>query len=45
MAAYLPPDRFAGGVTNPLEAEQLYTNEFVPAGDEFIPPQTGPDKT
>jgi len=34
-----------GGVTSPLEAEQLYTNEFVPAGDEFIPPQTGPDKT
>jgi hypothetical protein len=33
-----------GGVTSPLEAEQLYTNEFVPAGDEFIPPQTGPDK-
>jgi NitT/TauT family transport system substrate-binding protein len=29
-----------GGVTSPLEAEQLYTNEFVPAGDEFIPPQT-----
>jgi NitT/TauT family transport system substrate-binding protein len=34
-----------GGVTSPLEAEQLYTNEFVPAGDEFIPPQTRPDKT
>jgi NitT/TauT family transport system substrate-binding protein len=34
-----------GGVTSPLEAEQLYTNEFVPAGDEFIPPQTGPEKT
>jgi NitT/TauT family transport system substrate-binding protein len=31
-----------GGVTGPLEAEQLYTNELVPAGDEFIPRQTGP---
>jgi NitT/TauT family transport system substrate-binding protein len=29
-----------GGVTAPLEAKQLYTNEFVPAGAEFIPPQT-----
>jgi NitT/TauT family transport system substrate-binding protein len=29
-----------GGVTVPLEPEQLYTNEFVPAGSEFIPPQT-----
>jgi NitT/TauT family transport system substrate-binding protein len=34
-----------GGVTSPLEAGQLYTNEFVPAGDEFIPSRTGPDKT
>jgi NitT/TauT family transport system substrate-binding protein len=32
-----------GGVTSPLQTEQLYTNEFVPAGDEFVPPQTGPN--
>ncbi len=32
-----------GGVTSPLEAEQLYTNAFVPTGDEFVPPQTGPN--
>jgi NitT/TauT family transport system substrate-binding protein len=30
-----------GGVTTPLEARQLYTNEFVPAGTEFVPPQRG----
>src|SRR5437764_3411966 len=29
-----------GGVTAPLESSQLYTNEFVPAGSEFVPPQT-----
>jgi NitT/TauT family transport system substrate-binding protein len=29
-----------GGVTVPLEASQLYTNEFVPTGSEFVPPQT-----
>jgi NitT/TauT family transport system substrate-binding protein len=29
-----------GGVTTPLDARQLYTNEFVPTGAEFIPPQT-----
>jgi NitT/TauT family transport system substrate-binding protein len=28
-----------GGVTAPLEASVLYTNEFVPAGAEFVPPQ------
>jgi NitT/TauT family transport system substrate-binding protein len=28
-----------GGVTAPLETRQLYTNEFVPAGAEFVPPQ------
>ena len=28
-----------GGVTVPLEAAQLYTNEFVPTGAEFVPPQ------
>jgi NitT/TauT family transport system substrate-binding protein len=28
-----------GGVTTPLEASVLYTNEFVPAGAEFVPPQ------
>jgi NitT/TauT family transport system substrate-binding protein len=29
-----------GGVTTPLSPELLYTNEFVPNGAEFIPPQT-----
>lgn len=29
-----------GGVTTPIEAAQLYTNEFVPTGSEFVPPQT-----
>jgi NitT/TauT family transport system substrate-binding protein len=28
-----------GGVATPLEAAQLYTNEFVPTGGEFVPPQ------
>ncbi len=28
-----------GGVTAPLDPKMLYTNEFVPTGDEFIPPQ------
>ena len=29
-----------GGVTTPLKAADLYTNEFVPAGSEFVtPPQ------
>ena len=28
-----------GGVTSPLEANALYTNEFVPTGAEFVPPQ------
>ncbi len=30
-----------GGVTTPLQASQLYTNEFVPTGAEFVPPQPG----
>lgn len=29
-----------GGVTTPLTAAELYTNEFVPTGKEFIPPQS-----
>src|SRR6266481_4320019 len=29
-----------GGVTTPLEAAELFTNEFVPAEAEFIPPQS-----
>jgi NitT/TauT family transport system substrate-binding protein len=29
-----------GGVTTPLEASALYTNEFVPTGAEYVPPQT-----
>lgn len=28
-----------GGVSAPLEASALFTNEFVPAGAEFVPPQ------
>ena len=28
-----------GGVTTPLETNQLYTNEFVPTGAEYVPPQ------
>jgi NitT/TauT family transport system substrate-binding protein len=28
-----------GGVTTPLETSQLYTNEFVPTGAEYVPPQ------
>jgi NitT/TauT family transport system substrate-binding protein len=28
-----------GGVTEPLEASEIYTNEFVPTEPEFIPPQ------
>jgi len=28
-----------GGVATPLDARQLYTNDFVPTGAEFIPPQ------
>jgi NitT/TauT family transport system substrate-binding protein len=27
-----------GGVTTPLEAAQIYTNDFVPTGAEFVPP-------
>jgi NitT/TauT family transport system substrate-binding protein len=30
-----------GGVNTPLEASQLYTNDFVPSGAEFVPPQPG----
>ena len=33
-----------GGVTTPLEASQLYTNDFVPAGAEYVPPREA-DKT
>ena len=29
-----------GGVTTPLDAADLYTNEFVPTEAEFIPPQS-----
>jgi NitT/TauT family transport system substrate-binding protein len=28
-----------GGVANPPKTDQLYTNEFVPMGAEFVPPQ------
>ncbi len=29
-----------GGVTTPLVASALYTNEFVPSGAEYVPPQS-----
>jgi NitT/TauT family transport system substrate-binding protein len=28
-----------GGVTAPLTTSQLFTNEFVPSGAEYVPPQ------
>ena len=28
-----------GGVTTPLQASVLYTNDLVPSGAEFVPPQ------
>jgi NitT/TauT family transport system substrate-binding protein len=34
-----------GGVTTPLEAKQLYTNDFAPSGAEYVPPQPNPNKT
>ncbi len=34
-----------GGVTGPLEASQLFTNEFVPTGNEFLPPAAETKKT
>jgi len=34
-----------GGVTTPLAASQLYTNDFVPTGNEFLPPSAGTKKT
>jgi NitT/TauT family transport system substrate-binding protein len=30
-----------GGVTAPLTTSELYTNEFVPTGAEYVPPQQG----
>ena len=29
-----------GGVTAPLTTSQVYTNEFVPSGAEYVPPQS-----
>jgi NitT/TauT family transport system substrate-binding protein len=34
-----------GGVTTPLAADQIYTNDFVPAGAEFVPPSGDSKKT
>jgi NitT/TauT family transport system substrate-binding protein len=34
-----------GGVTAPLDPKQLYTNDFVPTGAEYVPPQPKPNKT
>jgi NitT/TauT family transport system substrate-binding protein len=28
-----------GGVTTPVDPGEVYTNEFVPAGAEYVPPQ------
>ena len=28
-----------GGVTKPINASEVYTNEFVPTGAEYVPPQ------
>ena len=28
-----------GGVTTPLDPKQLYTNDFVPTGAQYVPPQ------
>jgi NitT/TauT family transport system substrate-binding protein len=33
-----------GGVTAPLQAQQLYTNDFVPTGADFIPPPADRDR-
>jgi NitT/TauT family transport system substrate-binding protein len=33
-----------GGVAVPLEPQQLYTNDFVPTGAEYLPPPP-PSKT
>ncbi len=27
-----------GGVSTPLEPRQVYTNDFVPSGPEYVPP-------
>jgi NitT/TauT family transport system substrate-binding protein len=35
----------SGSVTGPLEAKQVYTNDFVPTGAEFVPPKPTADKT
>lgn len=40
-AAAIDVLRRYGGVTAPLETSQLYTNEFVPTGAEYVPPQVG----
>jgi NitT/TauT family transport system substrate-binding protein len=29
-----------GGVTGPLDGREIYTNDFVPTGVEFVPPQS-----
>jgi NitT/TauT family transport system substrate-binding protein len=34
-----------GGVATPLDPKLLYTNDFVPTGAEYVPPQPNPDKT
>jgi NitT/TauT family transport system substrate-binding protein len=28
-----------GGVAAPLKTSELYTNQFVPTGAEYVPPQ------
>jgi NitT/TauT family transport system substrate-binding protein len=34
-----------GGVNTPLDAKQVYTNDFVPTGAEYVPPQPTANKT
>ena len=41
---FVDPDGWfalTGGVTAPLETSRLYTNDFVPSGTEYVPPQEG----
>jgi NitT/TauT family transport system substrate-binding protein len=33
-----------GGVDAPLDTKQIYTNDFVPTGAEFVPPQPTANK-
>jgi NitT/TauT family transport system substrate-binding protein len=41
-AATVDALKLYGGVSGALTPEQIYTNDFVPSGAEFIPPQSAP---